>query len=318
MKERFITAARANLERAEARRVPAHLQARYATAAVEGSRAPAEIASARGVAKDGSVVWHERLARNRRSIVPWLDRTRSLDGSRIIEIGSGRGASTVALAEQGAVVTGIDINEHHIEYARLKLEAFQVEASLRVGNADRLQDFFPAASVDWVIFWATLEHMTHDERQAALSQAWTSLRPGGLLTTIETPNLLWYLDSHTSFLPFYQWLDDDVAFDYSRFSPRESLNRASHDRTEQGAFLTFRRRGRGVSYHDYELAIAPLEELQVCSCMQTERRRSSVIRRLVHEASRAGRYIRFLNGVRPGLPAAFLEPFLYFTLQKPL
>src|SRR2546426_10445367 len=46
----------------------------------------------------------QRLESNRKMIVPWLDDARPLGGSSILEIGCGTGASTVALAEQGATV----------------------------------------------------------------------------------------------------------------------------------------------------------------------------------------------------------------------
>ena len=50
-----------------------------------------------------------RLTINRERVVPWLDSLQSLKGSRILEIGCGTGASTVALLEQGARVTAIDV-----------------------------------------------------------------------------------------------------------------------------------------------------------------------------------------------------------------
>jgi protein-L-isoaspartate O-methyltransferase len=45
-----------------------------------------------------------RLASFRSVVVPWLNATMPLEGKRVLEIGAGTGASTVALAEQGARV----------------------------------------------------------------------------------------------------------------------------------------------------------------------------------------------------------------------
>src|ERR671927_1340389 len=45
-----------------------------------------------------------RLETNRNMIIPWLDEVKPLQGTSILEIGCGTGASTVALAEQGAAV----------------------------------------------------------------------------------------------------------------------------------------------------------------------------------------------------------------------
>src|SRR5271154_1703914 len=52
----------------------------------------------------------DRIENDRRTIVPWLNAMRALDGIRILEVGCGSGSSTVALAEQGAIVTGIDVD----------------------------------------------------------------------------------------------------------------------------------------------------------------------------------------------------------------
>src|SRR5262245_54239845 len=50
-----------------------------------------------------------RLEHARAQVIPWLDAARRLDGARVLEIGCGTGSATVALAEQGARVTGVDL-----------------------------------------------------------------------------------------------------------------------------------------------------------------------------------------------------------------
>ena len=55
-----------------------------------------------------------RLRVFRTQVIPWLESARTLSGARILEIGCGTGASTVALAEQGANVTAIDIDEESL------------------------------------------------------------------------------------------------------------------------------------------------------------------------------------------------------------
>src|SRR6266850_7471643 len=51
-----------------------------------------------------------RLDTDRNLIIPWLDEARPLRNASILEIGCGTGCSTVALAEQGAQVTAIDVD----------------------------------------------------------------------------------------------------------------------------------------------------------------------------------------------------------------
>jgi Methyltransferase domain len=69
---------------------------------------------------------YNRIRDDRQRIIPWLDHVRPLNGARILEIGCGTGSSTVALTEQGAVVTGIDVDEDVLVVARDRCEAYGV------------------------------------------------------------------------------------------------------------------------------------------------------------------------------------------------
>ncbi len=204
-----------------------------------------------------------RLEGDRRFVIPWLNAARPLKGMRVLEIGCGTGSSTVALAEQGADVVTIDIAEPALEVARVRCRVHGVQADIVNANAQCLVDFRP---VDAVFYFAALEHMNHAERMRSLSEAWAMLPPGGLLAIIETPNRLWYFDSHTSELPFYNWLPNDLAFLYSRFSPKEIFRDNYREPTEQ-SIDHFLRRGRAVSYHEIDLAIARTETLETVSSL---------------------------------------------------
>jgi len=96
-----------------------------------------------------------------------------------------------------------------------------------------------------VIFFASLEHMTHSERQRSLRAAWQLLADGGILCVIEAPNRLWLFDDHTADLPFFHWLPDEIALEYLKQTPRYQA--AAFDTTSEGAKLELSRRGRGVS-----------------------------------------------------------------------
>lgn len=89
---------------------------------------------------------------NRSELVPWLDSLRHLDNSKILEIGCGTGSSTVALAEQGATVTAIDIDEGALQVAIDRCKTYGIDAEFRNN------------SFDFIIFFACLEHMTVTER----------------------------------------------------------------------------------------------------------------------------------------------------------
>src|SRR5947207_646218 len=97
----------------------------------------------------------------------------------------------------------------------------------------RLMSCSPDTTLITFFFYASLEHLTLEERLQAMKRTWQMLSPGGLWCAIEIPNRLWYYDSHTSQLPFFMWLPDELAFAYSRFSPRESYRNLYRDCTEE-------------------------------------------------------------------------------------
>ncbi len=259
-----------------------------------------------------------RLNRFRTEVIPWLDRTSPLNGARILEIGSGEGASTVALAEQGANVVGLDVDEDEVATARLRCQAHKVDADFEVGNAVNLKSSAEAHKADWIIMWAVLEHMTDEERLASIAAAWDALPENGLLSVVETPNRLWYFDSHTGQLPFYHWLPDSLAYRYAKYSPRESFRHGYPEVTpSEEQQLSFRRRGRGISFHEFEVAIErSAATLPVASCMQLERRRFNPARATGWAISGAGRYERSIRAIAPNIPRAWFQPFLYLTLRK--
>lgn len=257
-------------------------------------------------------VFVDRLARDRSEIIPWLHRIAPLDGARVLEVGSGRGASTFALAEQGAVVTAVDLNERAMAYAEAQLATTDLTATFHLANAAHL-DQVTAGPFDFVLFWASLEHMTVDERLDALRQGWALLAPGATMAIIETPNRLWPFDSHTSELAYFNWLPDEVALSYFGRSPREGLRSTYEDPAEE--LVAFQRLGRAMSFHELDLAIgdhgAPI------SCMQIERRRRNPIRRLAWTCSSSGSVERSLRRFAPTRDRAWFQPFLYLAFQKP-
>ena len=127
----------------------------------------------------------------------------------------------------------------------------------------------------------------------------------------ETPNRLWFFDSHTSNLPFYHWLPDRLAFDYARFSPEDNFNNL-FDKFDKGSEELFLRRGRGMSYHEIDLAIAPAQELNVVSSLST----FQGIRYRLKRSVRERKYKSLLRPVSPGLHEGFFDEYLYLIIKK--
>jgi S-adenosylmethionine-dependent methyltransferase len=315
--ERALLAAKRVVERAEERFVPSRLSSHFTSASADSERQLTTVLREHDI--DPAV--HEpiaaaRLQRDRVAVIPWLDRTRRLRSTRILEVGCGRGASTVALAEQGAELIALDRSQSAIEIAGVRAAGHGLAAEFLTGDAAELDVVLGDRKVDWIIFWASLEHMTVPERLAALAAAWRTLPGGGILTLVETPNRLWFLDSHTSHLPYFNWLPDELALRYSKFSPREMVRRLPDEPTNRG-LRDLLRSGRGVSFHEFDLAIAPAADLDVVGCLQLERRRRNPLRNVGWRVSRSGQYESVLRRVSPSVPRAFLQPFLYLSIRKP-
>src|SRR5439155_7437846 len=121
------------------------------------------------------------------------------------------------------------------------------------------------------VYFASLEHMTHHERPQTLRSAWAMLKPGTLLCVADTPNRLWYYDDHTALTNFFHWLPDEIAMEYAARVPRPDFNRAFLP-PEPPSAEKLARWGRGVSYHDFELAIGSLAGLCVAGEWEHRRR----------------------------------------------
>lgn len=258
-----------------------------------------------------------RLSSFRSKIIPWLDVARPLLGARILEIGCGTGASTVALAEQGAKVTAIDIDEPSLRVAKQRCAAHNVQCELVQANGAAAKTFLEREPYDFVIFFACLEHMTHAERIQSMRDTWQALPEGALWCVIETPNRLWYFDDHTSRLPFFNWLPDDLAFAYSRFSPREPF-RSSYREHSADTLESFLRHGRGVSFHEFDLAIGDSSTLEVVSSLPlwSKKRGLLGLRELARRYKRRSRLERMLASYRPDIHLGFFQPFLDLIIRK--
>nr|WP_295923779.1 class I SAM-dependent methyltransferase [uncultured Dyadobacter sp.] len=259
-----------------------------------------------------------RLRNHRTRIIPWLNSVKPLKELRILEIGCGNGTSTVALAEQGAIVTAIDIENGLLKDAEERCRIYGLNATFHLMNATEVAASLSSEKYDIIMFFAVLEHMTYAERLAAISQTYHMLSPGGLWCVIGTPNRLHLYDSHTSLLPFYYWLPDELAIRYASRSPRgEFAARFDQDiePTEEQK-MEFARWGRGMSYHEFELAIGPLSELNIVGSLTGFLKKRDIVYRLASRYSSNGRYKSFLKRLNPNIHECFYDPFLDLIIRK--
>ena len=252
----------------------------------------------------------------RRRVIPWLAATRSLAGCRVLEIGCGTGAATVAFAEQGCDVVGVDVNESHFLVAQERCRIYGVEAKFLCANATDLHEHFQTGAFDLIIFFATLEHLTYAERISAMRCTWAMLQPGGLWCVVDTPNRLWWFDAHTALLPFFNWLPDDLALDYASHSERPFMKSYATAGRDDAVKLDFARRGRGVSYHEFDLAIGPSASLNVVSALDLYVREHSPAFRARWQFSASRRFEAFLRAHGPQIHRGFYQPDLALIIRR--
>lgn len=255
-----------------------------------------------------------RLAQFRTWIVPWLDSLFRLDGARVLEIGCGTGASSVALAEQGAEVVGVDISAAALATARDRCAAYGLHPAFVETSATRISSAFAGKTFDAILFFAVLEHLTWEERIVSLRAAWELIPAGKIIAVIEAPNRLWYVDIHTTDEPFYHWLPDEAAIAYTRYTHGPSHHLWKGPAGE--ATLELARLGRGVSYHEFVIAwdIAPSQLPVVGHAAEFHENR--MLSSAIAPLSTARRYRRFLARVAPDLHPAFLQPSLDVAFRK--
>jgi len=242
-----------------------------------------------------------RLFRFRTTVIPWINTIISLKQSKILEIGCGTGSFTVPLAEQGCELTSIDVDD--ISVARKRCELYGLPVKLLPINAlsvNEINDKF-----DMIIFSATLEHMTYDERLVSIKLAWDMLSKNGFLVVIDTPNRLYFYDDHSSILPFYHWLPDQIAMKYSKFSPRDMCKDIGCDE------MKFMRFGRGASFHEFELALNIK-----CSDMEVYDMRS-FLKTLASVNTKEFKYSNFLRKfVLSDISNGFYHSYLDIAIKK--
>lgn len=94
---------------------------------------------------------------------------------RLLEVGCGMGTDLIQLARMDISVTGVDLTESGIEMAKRRFEIYDLEAELKVADAENLP--FEDESFDVVYSFGVLHH-TPDTKKA-ISETQRVLKPGG-------------------------------------------------------------------------------------------------------------------------------------------
>jgi ubiquinone/menaquinone biosynthesis C-methylase UbiE len=110
-----------------------------------------------------------------------VERVRAQRASRILDLGCGTGAMSIALgrALPGVTVIGVDGDPDVLTRARAKALSVGVELELHEALAEQLP--LPDASVDCVVSTLVFHHLAAKVKRGALTEAHRVLVPGGRL-----------------------------------------------------------------------------------------------------------------------------------------
>jgi ubiquinone/menaquinone biosynthesis C-methylase UbiE len=108
-------------------------------------------------------------------------------GMHVLDAGCGRGETALALARQGARISGLDYSEAAVELTREVLADYP-DSDIRVGSVTDLP--WPDETFDRIQFSDVIEHLDPPQTVPALREFRRVLKPGGFVLVHTAPNLL--------------------------------------------------------------------------------------------------------------------------------
>jgi SAM-dependent methyltransferase len=148
-------------------------------------------------------IWQERAQAERLSLIERYGG--ALARRRILDLGSGMGGASVALALAGAAPLAFEYNREYCDIIRLRAGRYDLALPIVNGAGEQLP--FAAASFDLAICWDVVEHVQNPER--LLAELARVLRPGGR-TLITVINRYAFRDPHYH-MPLLNWLPRPLA-----------------------------------------------------------------------------------------------------------
>lgn len=116
-----------------------------------------------------------------------------LRNKNVLEVGCGLGGLMVMFAKKGYKVTGIDIDSHAIEIARLRAKVRGVDSLCSFGISREYEIPFPSNYFDCILCFSVLEHVKHPKK--LIDEMDRVLKKGGFIF-IQTPNANKFYEPH--------------------------------------------------------------------------------------------------------------------------
>lgn len=134
-------------------------------------------------------------------------------GARMLDFGSGSGASTVVMARMfpETEIVGVELEQALIETARLRAQHYGLSnlAFIRSPTPDELPH--ELGTFRFINLGAVYEHLLPDERPRLLAQLWSLLELDGVFFVNQLPYRFYPIEAHTTGLPLLNYMPDRVA-----------------------------------------------------------------------------------------------------------
>jgi 2-polyprenyl-3-methyl-5-hydroxy-6-metoxy-1,4-benzoquinol methylase len=140
-------------------------------------------------------------------------------GRRVLDFGSGSGASSMVLARMFPDVTivGVELIAEFVELARRRARFYGVDGRVTFQLSPDPNSLPPEiGDFDYIVFSAVSEHLLPNERQVILALLWSHLKRGGVMFLDQTPYRWFPIELHTTSLPLINYLPDRWALYCSR------------------------------------------------------------------------------------------------------
>jgi 2-polyprenyl-3-methyl-5-hydroxy-6-metoxy-1,4-benzoquinol methylase len=159
-------------------------------------------------------------------------------GRRVLDFGSGSGASSMVLARMfpEAEILGVELVPEFAELARHRAAFYGVQCRVGFQLSPDANNLPPEiGNFDYIVFSAVYEHLLPNERRGILALLWSHLKPGGVIFLDQTPYRWFPVELHTTGLPLINYLPDRMTlYCCRRFSKRVSLEASWPDLLRRG------------------------------------------------------------------------------------
>ena len=231
--------------------------------------------------------------------------------NNVLEIGAGYGSVTFSLSSYCKNIDIIEIDKKAKKFLKESREYFP---DINILDYDHSSLKNLKKEYDAIIFSASLEHMTLEERKEYLSISFKILSKKGFLFILECPNTYWFKDDHSTRLLFNNWLPYEIGFLKTKQTPRDSFKDLYFEYSNPSQRNHWHRRGRPVSKDELEifLNIDLKENYNLNSLNEFLGIRFYL--RLIRYGLKYNLFRTFLKILK--VPEAFSNPFFTISIKK--